>query len=76
MTPNDHISFFIVYVLVCSPSGLMYRGEPTFMVYFGLDPALFAKPKSAILVTLSLMSKLAGFKSLWMKPDSPTWINP
>lgn len=66
----------MVYIFCCNPYGLIYSGEPTFMLYFGFEPALFANPKSAILVALSFINKLAGLRSRWMNPDSPIWMKP
>lgn len=70
------MSFFTVYILFFKAYGLIYNGLPTFTVYFGLEVALFAKPKSAILATLSLMRILAGFKSLCKNPASAITLKP
>lgn len=54
----------------------MYKGEPILQLYLEFEVDLFANPKSAILVVLSLISKLAGFKSLWRNPASERCLNP
>lgn len=54
----------------------MYKGEPTFIDYFEFAVTLLANPKSAILVILSFISKLAGFKSLWRNPASAKCLKP
>jgi hypothetical protein len=47
----------------------MYNGEPTLTDYFGFKDIFFANPKSAILIVLSFINILAGFKSLCKNPD-------
>ena len=76
ITPTDQISFFIVYMFELRASGLMYNGEPTLTASLELAVTRLANPKSAILVVLSLMSKLAGFRSRCKKPASPKCLNP
>jgi len=44
--------------------GLIYNGDPTLTGYFEFAVTLLANPKSAILVILSLINKLAGLRSL------------
>lgn len=44
--------------------GLIYKGDPTLTAYFEFAVTLLANPKSAIFVILSLISKLAGLRSL------------
>lgn len=70
------MSFLIVYIFELSASGLIYKGDPTLKDYLGLLVAFLAKPKSAILVVLSLMSKLAGFKSRCKNPAYPKHLKP
>lgn len=76
MTPNDHISFLIVYILEFKAYGLIYKGDPTLTDYLELAVTLLANPKSAIFVILSLMSKFAGFKSLCKNPAYPRCLKP
>lgn len=56
--------------------GLIYKGDPTLTGYFEFAVTLLANPKSAILVILSLINKLAGLRSLWRNPASPKCLNP
>lgn len=54
----------------------MYNGDPTLTAYFEFAVTLFANPKSAIFVILSLINKLAGLRSRCKNPASPKCLNP
>ena len=74
--PNDHISHLYVYSFLYRNCTGMQSVVPTTEVQSPFDEVNLAVPKSAILKHPFLTSIFSGLRSLWIMPNSDSFLYP